>query len=206
MKRFPLLVVLLVIFSALCSACARTSTPGSLAPMSNSQEEQITISDEDDYLIGKGDVLEISVWREPMLSGETIVRNDGMISLPLIGDVQAGGRTTLLVKKEVQERLKEFISEPVVTVMLRIPVSQKFYVLGEVNAPGEYDLVKDMNILQGIARAGGFTEWASKSRMLLLRKENGHEKRIPINYNDIVRGRDLGQNLPLRADDTLVVP
>ena len=141
-----------------------------------------------------------------MLSGETIVRNDGMISLPLLGDLLAAGRTTLEVKEEVQEGFKEFVSDPVVTVMLRVPASQRFYVLGEVNSPGEYDLAKDMTVVQAIARAGGFTEWASKRRIVVLRKENGQEKRIPVNYNAIMSGRDMTQNLLLRADDTIVVP
>lgn len=158
------------------------------------------------YSIGKGDVLEINVWREPMLSGETIVRNDGMISLALVGDVMAAGRTTIDVKEEIQTRLKQFIGEPVVTVMLRTAASQKFYVIGEVRTPGEYDLVKEMTIVQGIARAGGFTEWANKDGIVLLRKEGGVENRVPVNYKDIVKGKNITQNVLLRANDTIVVP
>ncbi len=138
-----------------------------------------TSSSGGDYIIGKGDVLEISVWREPMLSGETIVRNDGMISLALVGDVKAAGRTTMDVKEEIQSRLKQFLGEPVVTVMLKSAASQKFYVIGEVRAPGEYDLIKDMTVVQGIARAGGFTEWAKKDEIIILRKESGLENKIP---------------------------
>lgn len=158
------------------------------------------------YVIGKGDILEINVWREPMLSGETIVRNDGMISLTLVGDVQAAGRTTLELKGEIQERLKKFLGEPVVTVMLRTPSSQKFYVIGEVKTPGEFDLLKDMTVVQGIAKAGGFTEWADKGSIVILRHEDGVERRIPVSYKDIVKGKNTGQNILLRANDTIVVP
>jgi polysaccharide biosynthesis/export protein len=158
------------------------------------------------YTIGKGDVLEISVWREPMLTGETGVRNDGMISVALLGDVKAAGRTPMELKDEIQSRLKEFIEEPAVTVTLRTPASQKFYVVGEVKTPGEYNLVTDLTVLQGIARAGGFTEWASKNKILLLRNENGVERRIKVNYKKIIKGQDASQNLTLRVGDTIVVP
>jgi polysaccharide export outer membrane protein len=90
--------------------------------------------------------------------------------------------------------------------MVRTAASQKFYVVGEVRAPGEFDLMKEMTLVQAIARAGGFTEWADKGKIVLLRKEGGAETRIPVNYNDIVKGKAVGQNLLLRANDTIIVP
>jgi polysaccharide biosynthesis/export protein len=159
-----------------------------------------------DYMVGKGDVLEVSVWREPMLSGETMVRSDGMISVALLGDIRAAGRTPMELKNEIQTRLKEFLGEPAVTVTVRTPASQKFYVVGEVKTPGEYNLVTDLTVVQGIARAGGFTEWASKDKILLLRKEDGMEKRIRVNYKEIVKGEDSSQNFILQVGDTIVVP
>ena len=158
------------------------------------------------YSIGKGDALDISVWREPMLSGETVVRNDGMVSVALLGDVRAAGRTPMELRDEIQTRLKEFIGEPAVTVTVRTPTSLKFYVVGEVRTPGEYNLVTDLTIVQGLARAGGFTEWAVKDKILLLRKENGMERRIRVNYKNIIKGIDPAQNLTLRPGDTIVVP
>jgi polysaccharide biosynthesis/export protein len=158
------------------------------------------------YKIGKGDVLEINVWREPMLSGEIIVRNDGKISFTLLGDVQAADRTTSDLRDEIQERLKAFLGEPVVTVILRTAASQKFYVIGEIKTPGEFDLIKDMTVVQGIARAGGFTEWADKGNIILLRKEDGAEKKIRINYKDIIKGKNVSQNILLRTNDTIIVP
>jgi polysaccharide export outer membrane protein len=158
------------------------------------------------YAIGKGDVLEISVWREPMLSGETVVRNDGMVSVALLGDIRAEGRTPMELRDEIQTRLKEFIGEPAVTVTVRTPTSLKFYVVGEVKTPGEYNLVTDLTVVQGIARAGGFTEWAAKDKILIIRKEDGVEKRFKVNYKDIIKGRGASQNVNLRPGDTIVVP
>lgn len=206
MKKVSLglrIVFVLVSLWALAGVAVPVWAQTSSAPFSS--ESQVG-SDADSYLIGKGDILEINVWREPMLSGETIVRNDGKISFTLLGDVQAAGRTTSDLKDEIQERLKSFLGEPVVTVMLRTPASQKFYVIGEVRTPGEYDLVKDMTVVQGIARAGGFTEWADKKKIVLLRKERGEEKKIRVNYQDIIKGKDISQNILLRANDTIVVP
>ncbi|MGV8048749.1 MAG: polysaccharide biosynthesis/export family protein [Anaerolineaceae bacterium] len=170
------------------------------------QVEESSSSRAGEYVIGSGDVLEITVWREPMLTGEALVRNDGMISVALLGDVKAAGRAPMDLRDEIQRRLKDFVAEPAVTVTVRTPVSQKFYVIGEVRTPGEYDLIKDLTVVQAIARAGGFTEWAAKDKIQLLRKENGVEKRIEINYKDIVKGKDAGQNQALKANDTIVVP
>ena len=194
----PFLVLASIVLCAMPKVCAAQT-----GESPTSQRESDTSGN---YSIGKGDILEINVWREPMLSGETIVRNDGMISLALVGDVLAAGRTTMEVKDEIQTRLKQFLGEPVVTVMLRTAASQKFYVIGEVRTPGEYDLVKEMTVVQGIARAGGFTEWANKDGIVLLRKERGAENRIPVNYKDIVKGKNITQNVLLRANDTIVVP
>jgi polysaccharide biosynthesis/export protein len=201
MKRIPF-VLIVSLLSALLLSSLSVGAPGQSLDAALQPASPTSVS----YAIGKGDVLEINVWREPMLSGETIVRNDGMISLALVGDVQAAGRTTLDLKEEIQSRLKQFVGDPVVTVMLRTPASQKFYVVGEVKTPGEYDLVKEMTVVQGIARAGGFTEWADKDGIVVLRRTDGPEQRLSVKYKDIVKGRDMSQNFLLRANDTIVVP
>lgn len=204
MKRVPLIIGLIFISFIIATATAsflhaQNAPPGALNPQDLGPAEA-------GYLIGKGDVLEVNVWREPMLSGEVVVRNDGMISLALAGDVEAAGHTTMELKEEIQKRLKQYLGEPVVTVIVRTAGSQKFYVVGEVKTPGEFDLVKEMTVVQAIARAGGFTEWADKGKIILLRKEGATETRIPINYKDIVKGKSVGQNLMLRANDTIIVP
>jgi polysaccharide export outer membrane protein len=160
-----------------------------------------------EYRIGKGDILEIVTWKEPDFSrDEVLVRLDGRISFPLLNDIQAEGRTVLDLKKEIETKLKDYIATPIVTVTLRAPNSQKFYILGEVQGTGEYNLVKGLTVLQAFARAGGFTEWASKKEIILMRKENGQEKIYRVNYNDIIDGDDLTQNKSIQADDTIIVP
>jgi polysaccharide biosynthesis/export protein len=171
-----------------------------------SPPQGVASSVDDSYSIGKGDVLQIDVWKETSLSGEATVRGDGKISLPLIGDLTAAGMTPMALRAEIETKLKEFLSNPVITVVLRTQASKKFYVMGEVRNPGEYDIPKDLTIVQAIARAGGFGEWAQKNHIILLRYEDGMEKRIRFNYNDILKGKDSAQNFRIRANDTIIVP
>jgi polysaccharide export outer membrane protein len=160
-----------------------------------------------DYKIGSGDILEITIWKEPDLSREAVlVRTDGKISFPLLNDVQAAGLTPLEMKKNMEVGLKEFISNPFVTITVTSPESQKIYILGEVLNTGEYPLTKNLTVLQAFALAGGFTEWASKKEIILMRKEGGKDKIYRINYKNIIKGKDLSQNIKLKADDTIIVP
>lgn len=203
-----IIIVWFLMVTALCSAAATGSMSWAAegTEQESSATQEVEVASVGEYEIGKGDILDISVWREPMLSGETVVRNDGMITVALLGDVKAVGRTPMELRNEIQMRLKEYIGEPAVTVTIRAPASQKFYVVGEVRTPGEYDLVKELTVVQGIARAGGFTEWAAKDRILLIRREGPSERKIKVNYKEIVKGKDSGQNLILQANDTIVVP
>jgi polysaccharide export outer membrane protein len=160
-----------------------------------------------DYIIASGDVLEITTWKEPELSrDEIIVRTDGKITFPLLDDVQAAGLSALELKRVFETGLKDYVDNPLVTVVLKRLESQKFYVLGEVNNTGEYPLTKNLTVMQAVAMAGGFTEWASRKNIILMRKEDGKEKNYLINYNDIIKAKDLSQNLKLKADDTIIVP
>ncbi len=160
-----------------------------------------------DYKIGAGDILEVTIWKEPDLSREEVlVRTDGKISFPLLNDVQAAGLTPLEMKQNMEAGLKAFISNPFVTIAVRSPESQKIYILGEVLNTGEYPLTKNLTVLQAFALAGGFTEWASKKEIILMRKEGGKEKIYRINYKNIIKGKDIKQNLKLKADDTIIVP
>ena len=135
-----------------------------------------------DYQIGAGDILDITIWKEPDLSREEIlVRTDGKISFPLLNDVQAAGLTPLEMKKNMEVGLKDFISNPFVTVSVRSHESQRIYILGEVLNTGEYPLTKNLTVLQAFALAGGFTEWASKKEIILMRKEGGKEKIYRVN-------------------------
>ena len=159
------------------------------------------------YIIGAGDILEIVTWKEADFTREEVlVRLDGKLSFPLLNDVQAEGLTPLELKLVIQGGLKDFVSNPEVTVHVRSPLSKRFYILGEVVSTGEYPLVKHLTVLQAFALAGGFTEWASKKEIILLRNIDGKDKIYRINYKDITKGKDYSQNLKLRPDDTIIVP
>ena len=159
------------------------------------------------YLIGNGDILEIVTWKEPDFSREEIiVRLDGNISFPLLDDVMAAGKTPTQLKLDIQAGLKEYVSEPHVTVTVRSAASKRFYILGEVINTGEYPLTKNLTVLQAFTLAGGFTEWASKKEIILFRRNQGQETVIRIDYKDIVKGKDFSQNVEIQPDDTIVVP
>ena len=161
----------------------------------------------DTYLIGSGDILEITTWKEVDFTREEIlVRLDGMITFPLINDIQAKGRTPMQVKQVIEEKLKDYVDTPVVTVTVTESGSKRFYILGEVVNTGEYPLVKGLTVLQAFALAGGFTEWASKKEIILVRNEDGQEKIFRVNYKDIIKGKDFSQNIKLQPDDTIIVP
>ncbi len=159
------------------------------------------------YIIGSSDILEISTWKEPDFSREEVlVRPDGKISFPLLGDIQAAGLTPTEFSKKIEINLKKYIENPTVTIHIIDPQSKKIFILGEVEETGEYPLRQKMSVLQAIAIAGGFTEWASKKEIILLRNENGQEKRYEINFERIVDGKDISQNLQLKSGDTIIVP
>lgn len=159
----------------------------------------------EDYQIGKSDVLEINVWKEEELTRTVNVRKDGKITLPLIDDVQAAGRTPMELKKVIQEKMTRYIESPSVTVIVQSQNSKQFYIIGEIAGTGAYPLTKDLTIIQGIALAGGFSEWADRDDILLLRRNEGGNKRIHIDYYEIVSGEGKDQNIMLQADDTIIV-
>ncbi len=159
------------------------------------------------YTIGKGDILRIAVWKEPELSVESIaVRLDGKITFPLLNDVQAEGLMPMELKAIIEKGLNAYVASPIVTVILLEPVSQKYYILGEIADTGEYSIVKNLTVMQAFAVAGGFTEWAAKKEILLFRVEDGREKLIRINYKDIVKGKNFKANVSIQADDIIIVP
>lgn len=162
--------------------------------------------DSDRYVIGAEDVLYIHVWREEALSRTVPVRMDGHISLPLIHEVRAAGLTPLQLKEEITKRLKEFIENPNVSVMVMEANSFKVYVSGQVRTPGVIRLRSETTLLQLISMVGGFTDWADQKRILIIRKEDGKEKRFVVNYKKLIKGEALETNLVLKAGDTIIVP
>ncbi|MBA3012817.1 MAG: polysaccharide export protein [Proteobacteria bacterium] len=160
----------------------------------------------DDYIIGVGDILNINTWKEEDLSFKEVhVRNDGKITFPLLDDLPAEGKTTVELKKNIEKKLAEFVEAPSVTVTLMNPVSQRYYILGEVQEVGEYPLIKKLTVVQAFALAKGFTEWASKDKIILYRRTGQKEMMIKIDYDDIVKGQ-LNKDILLRADDIIIVP
>jgi len=158
------------------------------------------------YIIGQGDMLEVFVWRNEQLSRRVTVRPDGKISLPLVQDLQAEGLTTLQLKDQITQRLKQYVQNPTVTGIISQIGSYRISVLGKVAAPGVYSINIRTTLLEAISLAGGFTEWANKRKITLMRNEGGRNKKIRINYNKIVSGKDPSQNLTLQRGDTIVVP
>ncbi len=158
------------------------------------------------YIIGPQDVLDVNVWKEPNISQTVPVRPDGKISLPLLNDVQAAGLTPMELQKDITERLKKFIDQPQVTVIVSQINSRRIYVLGQVPRPGAFPMFPNMTVLQALAEAGGYSQFANLSKMYVLRNENGKQKIFPFNYKDVVRGERANQNILLKPGDTIVVP
>jgi polysaccharide export outer membrane protein len=164
-------------------------------------------SHDDHFIIGKDDILTINVWKEPDVSRSLPVRSDGRISLPLVGEVQAAGLTPLQLEQNIVSRLRNYITEPEVTVMVQQINSQKFNILGQVAKPGSYSLTVATTVLDAIAAAGGFRDFAKKKGIYILRQNsNGSESRIPFNYKDVIKGKNPQQNIKLEPRDTVVVP
>jgi polysaccharide export outer membrane protein len=158
-----------------------------------------------DYVIGADDVLKITVWKEPDLSEQLPVRPDGKISMPLLNDIPAAGLTPLQLKDSITEKLKKFIADPRVTVVVTAMNSQRVFVTGEVVHSGPVNLLPHMTVLQALSQAG-FTQFANLKAIYLLRSENGKQQRIPFNYKEVVKGNHPEQNILLKPGDTLVVP
>jgi len=158
------------------------------------------------YLIGPEDILEISVWKDPSLTKEVVVRPDGKISFPLIGELTAGGVSVEELEKELKSCLEKFIPDAVVTVMVIKVNSLKIYVLGKIARPGVYSIGKPINVLQALALAGGLTPFAKAKKILILRNEDSYHIKIPFNYEKIEKGESLELNISLQSGDVVVVP
>jgi polysaccharide export outer membrane protein len=158
-----------------------------------------------DYVIGADDTLHVSVWKEPDLTATLPVRPDGKISLPLLNDVPAAGLTPMQLAASITEKLKKYIADPRVTVVVAAMNSRRIFVTGEIAHPGALPLLPHMTMLQALASAG-FTQFANVKKIYLLRTENGQQVKLPFNYKEVVKGRHPEQNIMLKPGDTIVVP
>src|SRR5688572_1398673 len=175
------------------------------APAATANAVDRIVADDRGYRIGPEDVLDISVWKNPELSRTVPVRPDGKVSLPLVNDIQAAGLTPTALRQQLIERLSEFIPAPEVAVIVREVHSMKVAVVGSVKTPGRYELKSAATVLEMIAMAQGFTDFASRDRIVILRQESGEPKRIPFNYRKVAAG-DEQSNLVVQPGDIIVVP
>lgn len=207
MKKVMKLAVLWGTLLMATGILAQSSDPPKAAgnkpdrPLETAQETGVT----PDYVIGADDTLHISVWKEPDLSEQLPVRPDGKISMPLLNDVQAAGLTPLQLKDSIAEKLKKYIADPRVTVVVLAMNSRRVFVTGEVVHSGPITLLPHMTVLQALAQAG-FTQFANPKAIYLLRTENGKQQKLPFNYKEVVKGNRPEENIELKPGDTLVVP
>ena len=160
----------------------------------------------DNYVLQPGDLVNVSVWREPDLDRTLLVRPDGGISFPLVGNLMAAGQTIAQLTEAIAAKLVQFIPNPVVTVALQENLGNRIYVTGRVTRPGVYLINQDVDVLQALALAGGLTPFADRNDIKILRRENGVERAIPFNYKQVQRGERLEQNIILQPGDTVLVP
>jgi len=174
--------------------------------VSSSNAAAASVSLPPGYVIGPEDVLSIVFWRDKDMSADVIVRPDGRISLPLLNDVEAAGRTPDELRAQLVKAAAKFLEEPNATVVVKEIHSRKIFVTGQVGKPGTYPLTGGMNVLQAIAHVGGLLEYADAKNIVILRQENGQERRFKFNYKDVVKGKDVQQNIALKPGDTIIVP
>jgi polysaccharide export outer membrane protein len=187
-------------FVSCASQMHNPPAPQSVSPQSG------TTSIGPDYVLGPEDLIEISVWRDESLTKEIVIRPDGKISFPLTGEIQAGGLTAEQLQHEITEKIAEFVPEPTVTVMVLKVNSYKVFVVGKVNKPGQYITGTRTDVMQALSMAGGLGPFASPRKIVILRRENGVERKIPFNYNQVIKGKNLEQNIILKRGDVVVVP
>jgi polysaccharide biosynthesis/export protein len=187
-------------------AASTTRAGADNAPAEGDAKSVTPATTDPSYIIGAEDVLDINVWKEPDMTRIVPVRPDGKISLPLINDVQAAGSTPQQLADAVKEKLRKFLTEPQVTVIVTQINSQRVYVMGEVLRAGAFPLIPGMTVLQALANAGGFTTFANVKKIHVLRTVNGKRSELPFNYREVLNGGSEDQNIKLEPGDTVVVP
>ncbi len=205
MKKMTLNQFILIGLMLTCVTWAQAQSVADKAATATSAAKD-TVAATNDYRIGAEDVLEISVWKEDALKKEVLVRPDGGIAFPLVGDLQAAGKTVVQVQQEITQKLTRYIPNPVVSVSVLRIVSNKVYVIGKVNRPGELVTGRYLDVLQALSMAGGLTPYAAENKIKILRREGGKEISIPFEYAKVQNGSDLTQNIQLKSGDVVLVP
>lgn len=194
------LCALLIVAALLPLSSLWAGENGTAAPVEETQKGLAP------YQIGPEDLLKVSVWKEPELQREVLVRPDGGISFPLAGHIQAAGKTLEAVQKELTERIRRYIPEAVVTVSLAELAGYRIYVIGKVNSPGQFIVGRYVDVLQALALAGGLSTYASEDDIKIMRRRGGQQKVMAFNYAEIKNGDGLERNVVLQSGDVVVVP
>jgi len=158
------------------------------------------------YQLQPGDVLQISVWKEENMNNQVVVRPDGRINFPLVGEAQAAGKSVEDLRQLIAEKLKKYIPDPVVSVSIQQLSGNIVYVIGKVNRPGPFQIVRDVDVMQALSMAGGTSTYAAVNKIKILRRDQGKLRAIPFEYGDVAKGKHLEQNIILQAGDVVVVP
>jgi polysaccharide export outer membrane protein len=204
----PILALALILATGVIGTAQQTKP----SPSTGAQAAEATaavpagVTPPADYVIGAEDVLSIVVWREKDLTADVMVRPDGMVSLPLVNDIQAAGLTPEEFRKNVTEATSRFVDTPTVSVIVKEINSRKVFITGEVTKPGPYPLGGPTTVLQLIAQAGGLLEYADRENINVMRTANGTVSMFRFNYKDVARGRKVEQNILLKPGDTVIVP
>lgn len=203
MRRSISLCVLLTL--AIPAASRGQAVPA--GPPAQAQESSSAVAQLMDYRIGPGDVLAVLFWRDKDMSSEVVVRPDGLITLPVLNEVEAAGLTTEQLRERIAEKAGNFVAQPaIVSVVVRQIHSRSVYITGRVLKPGAYPLTGPLSVVQLIALAGGLGEYANKSRIVILRTERDRQVAYRFNYKDVANRRALDQNITLRPGDSVIVP
>ncbi|HTY92742.1 MAG TPA: polysaccharide biosynthesis/export family protein [Steroidobacteraceae bacterium] len=192
------------------SAVALSTLLGATAGLAAAQSVAAPAATQKDgaggYVVQPGDVLTVTVWKETDLTGDVLVRPDSGLSLPLVGDLDARGKTVDQLRQDITERLKRYIPSPVVTVATKVLAGNQIYVVGKVQKPGEFPMARDVDVMQALSLAGGATPFAALNDIIILRRGPAGQTVLHFRYNAVARGDDLQQNVVLQPGDTVVVP
>ena len=190
-----------------CLALVMSATWSDAQTSSSAEGLSVSSSGEDGYQIGPQDVLEISVWKDEILSRKVTVRPDGFITFPLIGEVLVEGRTVGALAKEMDERLTQFVSDPRITIAVSEVNSFRIFVIGKVNKPGGFQIGQYTDVMQALSLAGGLTPFAREGSMKVLRRgKQGDQTTFPFDYGEVLKGKNLEQNIVLQRGDVVMVP
>jgi len=208
----PFLLLATMVFSPLAHGqdTARQASTGALSQKTDATTSKannpVSTATDAEYVIGPQDVVRIDVWKEPEVSRTIPVRPDGKVSLPLLNDIQASGLTALQLGKAIREGLTKYMTNPEVTVTVAEINSRRIYITGEVARAGAFPLLPNMTVLQALSSAGGFTLFAKRTSIYVLRNEGGKQVKHPFNYKEVVKGKNQDENILLQPGDVIVVP